>query len=62
MGWGMNPEALVQEHLASGALVELTTGRPVDIELHWQSWRLSGGWFGGLSEMIVEEARQQLRR
>ena len=36
IGWGMNPEALVRGHLASGALVALGPA-PIDVPLHWQS-------------------------
>lgn len=36
VGWGMNPQALVREHLASGRLVELAPDRPLDVMLYWQ--------------------------
>ena len=36
LGWGLNPEALVARHLASGALVELIPDTPLDVALHWQ--------------------------
>ncbi len=41
LGWGMNPEPLVAHHLASGALVELEPGTPLDVPLHWQFTRLA---------------------
>jgi LysR family transcriptional regulator (chromosome initiation inhibitor) len=40
LGWGMNPEPLVREHLAAGRLAELAPGRPLDVPLFWQSARL----------------------
>jgi LysR family transcriptional regulator, chromosome initiation inhibitor len=40
LGWGMNPQALVAPLLASGALVELAPGLPLDVPLVWQHWRL----------------------
>ena len=41
LGWGLNPEALVARHLASGALVELIPDTPLDVALHWQFTRLA---------------------
>ena len=41
LGWGLNPEALVARHLASGALVELIPDPPLDVALHWQFTRLA---------------------
>ena len=41
LGWGMNPEALVGPHLASGALRELLPDTPLDVPLHWQFTRLA---------------------
>ena len=40
LGWGMNPQALVAPLLASGELVELVPGVPLDVPLVWQHWRL----------------------
>ncbi|MBP7565206.1 MAG: LysR family transcriptional regulator ArgP [Burkholderiaceae bacterium] len=40
IGWGMNPLALVRDHLAAGRLVELVPGRPLDVPLYWHSARL----------------------
>lgn len=41
LGWGMNPESLVRQHLASGALVDLGPRAPLDVPLHWQFTRLA---------------------
>jgi LysR family transcriptional regulator, chromosome initiation inhibitor len=41
LGWGMNPEALVQSHLSARRLVELVPGQGVDVPLHWQVSRLA---------------------
>jgi LysR family transcriptional regulator (chromosome initiation inhibitor) len=40
VGWGMNPLALVEGHLAAGRLVELVPGRGLDVPLYWQAVRL----------------------
>ena len=39
MGWGLQPEAMIQDQLASGALVELVPGSALDVPLHWQHAR-----------------------
>ena len=41
LGWGLNPEPLVAGALASGQLVELLPGTPLDVPLHWQFTRLA---------------------
>lgn len=41
LGWGLNPEALVADHLASGRLVDLSPDMPLDVPLHWQFARLT---------------------
>ncbi len=41
LGWGLNPEVLVAPHLASGALVDLSPGAPLDVALYWQFSRLT---------------------
>lgn len=60
MGWGLNPETLVQEHLTSGALVELVPDRVVDTALFWQINRLSADLLGDLTAAIVQRARDNL--
>ncbi len=41
LGWGMNPEMLVADHLAKGRLAELAPDSPLDTPLHWQFSRLT---------------------
>ncbi|MFN9470345.1 LysR family transcriptional regulator ArgP [Acidovorax sp.] len=41
LGWGMSPDQLAREAIESGRLVELVPGKPVDVALHWQFWRLN---------------------
>ena len=60
MGWGLNPEALVQEHLTSGALVELVPDRVIDTALFWQINRLSADLLSDLTAAIVQRARDNL--
>ncbi|MBB3947333.1 LysR family transcriptional regulator (chromosome initiation inhibitor) [Rhizobium skierniewicense] len=57
MGWGMNPDLLVRDHLASGALVELVAGTPLDIPLFWQVNRLASDRLKPLTQAVVDAAR-----
>jgi LysR family transcriptional regulator (chromosome initiation inhibitor) len=41
LGWGLNPEPLVADHLANGTLVELVPDTALDVALHWQFTRLA---------------------
>lgn len=41
LGWGMTPDPMVEDHLKTGTLVELIAGKPVDVPLYWQCWRLN---------------------
>lgn len=44
LGWGLCPERMVASYLASGELREMTPGKHLDVDLYWQSWRLSIRW------------------
>lgn len=61
LGWGLNPEMLVREHLASGRLVELRPGAGVEVALFWQVSRLAATPLRGLTR-AVQAAAQVLRR
>lgn len=61
IGWGMNPQKLVREHLKSGALVELVPGRGISIPLYWQHTRLQVPMLGRLTRAVVETAKRMLR-
>lgn len=58
LGWGMNPETLVADHLAAGRLVELIPGSTFDVALHWQFARLTAPALARLTtEIKVAAAR-----
>lgn len=61
MGWGMQLEVLVAEHLKDGTLVELVPGTPLDVPLYWQQARAASGVLEGLSRVVQEAARGVLR-
>jgi LysR family transcriptional regulator (chromosome initiation inhibitor) len=56
LGWGMCPTQMIAGPLASGELVELIPGRHLDVELYWQSWRLSIGWLDDFGAALKRRA------
>ncbi|MCM5555288.1 LysR family transcriptional regulator ArgP [Pleomorphomonas sp. NRK KF1] len=60
MGWGLNPTALVEGHLAAGRLVELVPGASLDVTLYWQVSRLVSGQFPELTQSVLEAAKNAL--
>jgi LysR family transcriptional regulator (chromosome initiation inhibitor) len=60
LGWGLNPEPLVREHLAAGRLVELLPGRPLDVALHWQVAQLQSPVLDQLTAQVLAAARAGL--
>ena len=61
LGWGLNPEPLVQTHLDTGRLVELVPDRPWDVTLHWQFARLTAAATRPLTLALRQAAAQMLR-
>lgn len=51
LGWGLVPELQVRGELASGALVDVFRGEPIDVPLYWHHWRNGG-------ELLAELTRQ----
>jgi LysR family transcriptional regulator (chromosome initiation inhibitor) len=60
LGWGMCPERMIASHLARGELVELTPSRGLDVDLYWQSWRLSIGWLDEFGAMLKDRSTHWL--
>lgn len=60
LGWGMNPEVLVREHLAAGRLLALIPGAPFDVALTWQVSRLTAGALLPLTRAIRAAAAATL--
>lgn len=56
LGWGLNPEPLVQDHLASGRLMELVPDTALDVALHWQFTRLAAPALAPLTAAIRAKA------
>lgn len=53
---GMCPDRMVDRQLAAGELVDMSRGRTIDIDLYWQSWRLSIGWLDDFSAALKARA------
>ncbi|NDY90961.1 LysR family transcriptional regulator ArgP [Ideonella livida] len=60
LGWGMNPEPLVAQALASGELVELVPDTPLDVPLYWQHRQALPG-AAVLTDAVCRAARTGLR-
>jgi LysR family transcriptional regulator, chromosome initiation inhibitor len=60
LGWGMNPEPLVREHLAAGRLVALVPHRPLDTPLVWQASRIGRVTLAPLTAAVRRAARRSL--
>ncbi|MFQ6574487.1 LysR family transcriptional regulator ArgP [Pseudomonas sp. UM16] len=60
LGWGLVPELQVREQLASGALVEISPDKPIDVPLYWHHWRNGGQLLGQLTEHLRQTSRHWL--
>ncbi len=60
MGWGMQPEMLIAQHIRDGSLVELVPGTPLDIPLYWQHARAASSALDALGAAIAAAARSSL--
>jgi len=56
MGWGLQPLALIANHLADGSLVELMLDSPLDVPLYWQHARVASTLLDGLSREVAVAA------
>ncbi|MCT8159668.1 LysR family transcriptional regulator ArgP [Pseudoruegeria sp. SHC-113] len=56
MGWGMNPEALVADHLRAGTLVALGREPVLEVPLHWQFNRLVRAPLASLTRAVKAAA------
>ncbi len=60
LAWGLNPEPLVTADLATGRLVEIGGGRPLDVALYWQVPRLVAPALAGLTRAVRAAAADAL--
>jgi len=60
LGWGMNPELLVKEHLKAGRLVALNPSLPHKVPLFWQESRIAGPVMADVTRAVLRTARRLL--
>ena len=60
LGWGMNPELLVREHLREGRLVALEPSHPLEVPLFWQQSRIVGPLLADVTRAVHRTARSLL--
>lgn len=60
LGWALNPEYLVADHLAAGRLVQLVAGAPHDAPLYWQFNRLTAEALAPMTAAVRAAAAQVL--
>ncbi|HRL54195.1 MAG TPA: ArgP/LysG family DNA-binding transcriptional regulator, partial [Acidovorax temperans] len=60
LGWGMAPDLMVAGHLRAGTLVELMAGKPVDVPLYWQYWRLNVQALARMTAAVQSQAHRAL--
>ncbi|EWY38339.1 LysR family transcriptional regulator [Skermanella stibiiresistens SB22] len=61
LGWGMNPEMLVAEHLRDGRLIALIPDQPLDVPLFWQRSRIASGRLADTTRAVLRTAGSMLR-
>ncbi|MFI6039453.1 LysR family transcriptional regulator ArgP [Streptomyces sp. NPDC051315] len=62
LGWGMVPEVQARQLLADGHLTSLVPGRPLDVPLHWQQWKLDSPALAAVADAVTATAAAALRR
>jgi LysR family transcriptional regulator, chromosome initiation inhibitor len=60
VGWGMNPDLLVREHLREGRLVALGPSQPLEVPLFWQQSRIVGPLLSDVTRAALRTARTLL--
>jgi LysR family transcriptional regulator (chromosome initiation inhibitor) len=60
LGWGMIPDSQADEHRAAGTLADLAHGRPVDVTLYWQQWKLDSPALAAVAEAVAGAASRSL--
>ena len=60
IGWCMNPVLLAEHHVATGRLLDLLPGRPLDVPLYWQVNRLTADLIAPLTRAVTAAAGRTL--
>jgi LysR family transcriptional regulator (chromosome initiation inhibitor) len=62
LAWAMVPEQLAASDIDAGSLREIAPGRPLDVPLYWQRWRLDSPTLDELTAAVTEAATGALRQ
>lgn len=62
LGWGLVPEPQAEPLVRAGGLVLLVPGRPLDVPLYWQQWKLDSPALSTVAEVIAASAAEALRQ
>ncbi|MFD7978948.1 LysR family transcriptional regulator ArgP [Streptomyces sp. NPDC059071] len=60
LGWGLVPEPQAEPLLRTGHLVELAPGRPLDVPLYWQQWKLDSPALSTVADVVAAAAAEAL--
>lgn len=61
LGWSMIPREQVEDDIDSGRLVRLFPNETVDVELHWQRWRIQSSTLDELTSRTRDAAAARLQ-
>jgi LysR family transcriptional regulator (chromosome initiation inhibitor) len=61
LGWGLVPEPQADPLLRDGRLVGIAPGRPVDVPLYWQQWKLDSPALAQVADTVTATAAETLR-
>lgn len=62
LGWSMIPREQIEDDVADGRLVRLFPDETVDVELHWQRWRIQSNTLDELTTWTRKAAEIHLQR
>ncbi|MBF9196886.1 LysR family transcriptional regulator ArgP [Microvirga terrestris] len=60
LGWGMNMETTVREHIREGRLVALEPFEPFEVPLYWQQSRIVSPLLADVTRAVLSTARAML--
>ncbi|MFD7627712.1 LysR family transcriptional regulator ArgP [Streptomyces sp. NPDC059851] len=60
LGWGLVPQPQAEPLLRSGELVLLVPGRPLDVPLYWQQWKLDSPALSLVADVVAAAAAEDL--
>ncbi len=62
LGWALNPEVLVRDHIAAGRLIAIGDAPIYDVPLFWQFNRVTGHALAPLTKAVKHTAKQWLEQ